>query len=386
MRTSRSAPLATAARALAITALVIWVVVSSTGATRPALVIGCGLAAAGSLLVGPRWPVLAPAVATAALILANTAGGLPADGRSDSPFLLMLIWSAFVAGRHAAPRWQPWNAAIGLFYMALVATGNPGSNVSDVVFPALLYFGPWLAGLSVQTLTTQAERARLWAAEAEAARETTVRNAILEERLDIARELHDIVAHRISAVSLQAQVARRQAEAGLSVTPDQLRTIEVTAQQSMADMRRLLGLLRPEDGAATLDPQASLADLGHLLETADASGHRVDFEQSGQARALAPAASLAAYRIVQEALTNARRHGGHGVTRMRMAWSDSTLHLEVTNPLRADQPPVHPGHGIHGMAERAQLFGGTLTSGIEGDRWAVRAVLPAPAIVPAAAL
>jgi signal transduction histidine kinase len=384
MRTSRFAPLATAARALALMALLLWVVVASTGATRPALVVGCGLAATGSLLVGPRWPVLPPAVATAALIVANTAGGLPADGRSDSPFLLMLIWSVFVAGRHAAPRWQPWNAAMGLLYVAMVAS-NPGANISEVVFPAVIYFGPWLAGLSVQTLTTQAERARSWAAEAEAARETSVRNAILEERLDIARELHDIVAHRISAVSLQAQVARRQAEAGLPVSPDQMRTIEVTAQQSMADMRRLLGLLRPEDGAATLDPQASLADLPHLLETADASGQRVDFEQSGQARALAPAASLAAYRIVQEALTNARRHGGHGVTRVRMAWSDSTLHIEVTNPVRMDQPPVHPGHGIHGMAERAQLFGGTLTSGVEGDRWAVRAVLPAPVVVQAAA-
>ena len=248
-----------------------------------------------------------------------------------------------------------------------------------------MYFGPWLAGLSVQTLTSQAERARLWAAQAEAAREATVRNAILEERLDIARELHDIVAHRISAVSLQAQVARRQAEAGASVTPDQLRTIEVTAQQSMADMRRLLGLLRPEDGAVTLDPQASLADLAHLLATADASGHRVDFTESGQARPLAPAASLAAYRIAQEALTNVRRHGGHGVTRLRMTWTDSTLHLEVTNPVRAGQPSAHPGHGIHGMEERAQLFGGTLTAGVEGDQWAVRAVLPAPSIAPAVA-
>ena len=385
MNAPRVARVVAAARVVALAALVIWVVVASAHAAQQGLVVLCGVAAAAALVLARRWPVLAPAVATAALIVANTVGGLPEDGRGDSPFLLMLIWSAFLGGRNAAPRWQPWIAAIGLAYVAMVVS-SPASGVSEVVFPAILYLGPWLAGLSVQTLTSQAERARLWAAEAEAARETTVRNAILEERLDIARELHDIVAHRLSAVSLQAQVARRQAEAGLPVPPDQLRTVEVTAQQSMADMRRILGLLRPEDGAATLDPQASLADLGHLLETADASGHRVDFEQSGQARALAPAASLAAYRIVQEALTNARRHGGHGVTRVRLAWSDSTLHLEVTNPVRAAQPSVHPGHGIHGMAERAQLFGGTLTSGIEGDRWAVRAVLPAPAIVPAAAL
>ena len=263
---------------------------------------------------------------------------MPENGSGDSPFLLILIWSAFLAGRHTAGRWQPWNAAIGLAFVAMVVS-SPGSGASEVVFPALLYFGPWLAGLSVQTLTSQAERARRWAVEAEAARETTVRNAILEERLAIARELHDMVAHRISAVSLQAQVARRRAEAGLAVPPEQLRTIEVTAQQSMADMRRLLGLLRPEDGAAPRDPQASLADLPSLLEAADAAGHSVDFSETGQARPLAPAASLAAYRIVQEALANARWHGGHRVTRLRTAWSDTTLHLGVTNPVRAGRPP-----------------------------------------------
>jgi signal transduction histidine kinase len=381
----RPRPLAryvTAARVLALAALLIWVSVVSTGASRPALVLACGVAAAASLLVAPRWPVLAPAVATAGLIVANTAGGLPEDGRSDSPFLLMLIWSAFVAGRHTAPRWQPWNAAIGLAFVAMVVSG-PGTGISDVVFPVLLYFGPWLTGLSVQTLTTQAERARLWAAEAESARETAVRNAILEERLDIARELHDIVAHRISAVSLQAQVVRRQAEAGLQVSAEQLHTIETTAQQSMADMRRLLGLLRPEDGSATRDPQASLADLPHLLETARASGQHVQLEEIGQARPLPPAASLGAYRILQEALTNARRHGAPGVTRVRMSWSDATLDLEVTNPVGRDQRAGLPGHGVHGMLERAGLFGGTLTSDREGDRWIVRALLPAPAIVQA---
>jgi signal transduction histidine kinase len=383
MRTPRLAPFFTAVRVLALVALLIWVTVVATGATRPALVVACGLAATAALLVGPRWPVLAPAVATAALILANTAGELPADGRSDSPFLLMLIWSAFVAGRHAAPRWQPWNVAIGLAYVALVVS-NPGSDIAEVVFPALLYFGPWLAGLTVQTLTTQAEQARLWATESEAARETAVRNAILEERLDIARELHDIVAHRISAVSLQAQVARRQAEAGQTVSPAELHTIETTAQQSMADMRRLLGLLRPEDGSATLDPQASLADLPHLLETAQASGQRVQLEEIGQARPLPPAASLGAYRILQEALTNARRHGAPGVTHLRMSWSEATLDLEVTNPVGRGHRAEPPGHGVHGMVERAQLFGGTLASGQEGDRWVVRAVLPAPAVVQAA--
>jgi signal transduction histidine kinase len=383
MRPARPALLLPALRALALAALLVWVVVAAGTAARPVLVAGCGAAAVIALGLSVQWPALAPAIATLALILTGALGGLPASG--DSPFLLVLIWSAFAAGRHAAHRWQPWIAATGLAFVAAVGS-KPESGLSDVVFPTLLYFGPWLAGLSVQTLNGQAERARLWASEAEAAREATVRNAILEERLDIARELHDIVAHRISAVSLQAQVARRQAEAGLAVAPDQLRTIEVTAQQSMADMRHLLGLLRPEDGAAALEPQASLADLSGLLETAHASGHQVDFIEVGQARALPPAASLAAYRIAQEALTNARRHGGHGVTRLCLTWGDSTLQLDVSNPLRERHPTTDPGHGIHGMTERAQLFGGTLASGVVSDQWVVRAVLPAPAIVGAAAL
>jgi signal transduction histidine kinase len=110
----------------------------------------------------------------------------------------------------------------------------------------------------------------------------------------------------------------------------------------------------------------------------------VQLEEIGQARPLPPAASLGAYRILQEALTNARRHGAPGATRLRIAWSEATLDLEVTNPVGRDQRAEPPGHGLHGMVERAQLFGGTLTSGREGDRWAVRAVLPAPAIVQAA--
>ncbi len=382
MPTIRLAPFVTVVRLIALAAVLIWAVVASADATRPSLVIACGLAGATSVLVGPRWPVLPPAVCTTALLVAGTAGGLPEDGRSDSPFILLLIWSAFLAGRHTAPRWQPWNAAIGLAYVAMVASG-PSSDIGEVVFPALLYFGPWLAGLTVRTLTARAEQARLWAVEAEAARETAVRNAILEERLDIARELHDVVAHRISAVSLQAQVARRHAEAGLAVNADQLHTIETTARQSMADMRRLLGLLRPEDGCATLDPQSSLADLHRLLETAQASGQRVQFEEMGHARPLPPAASLGAYRIVQEALTNARRHGAPGVTLLRVSWSDALLQLEITNPVGRDQSDVAPSHGVHGMVERAALFGGTLTSGREGDHWAVRAALPAPTIVQA---
>ena len=125
MNAARLARVVAAARVVALAALLVWVVVASARAAQPGLVVLCGVAAAATLVFAQRWPVLAPAVATAALIVANTVGGLPEDGRSDSPFLLMLIWSAFLAGRHAAPRFQPWIAAIGLAFVAMVVS-NPG--------------------------------------------------------------------------------------------------------------------------------------------------------------------------------------------------------------------------------------------------------------------
>jgi hypothetical protein len=152
--------------------------------------------------------------------------------------------------------------------------------------------GSTAAAICVQTLATQAERARRWAAESEAARERQVQHAVLEERMTIARELHDIVAHRISALSLQAQVVRRSIEAGKPVAAEQVRTIESAAQQSMTDLRRLLGLLRPDGERADLDPQASLDDLSNLLETARSTGHPVRFTQSGTSSA-APAGHIA---------------------------------------------------------------------------------------------
>jgi signal transduction histidine kinase len=356
--------------------LAVWVVVVAGRTDRPAVVIAAGAAALAGVATGGRWWL--PFVTLPAMLVAVTGGGLPDDGgNSDSPFVLLLMWSAYLAGRHGPGRRQPWNVALGFAYVALV-TGGSAHDVSQVVFPLLVFFGPLFVGFCVQTLATQADRARRWASESEAARERQVQHAVLEERMTIARELHDIVAHRISALSLQAQVVRRSIEAGKPVAAEQVRTIETTAQQSMTDLRRLLGLLRPDGERADLDPQASLDDLSNLLETARSTGHPVRFTQSGTPRPLPPAISLAAYRIVQEALTNARRHGAPGLTVVRLDWGDSALHLDIVNPVHAGQRPGTAGHGLLGMAERVRLFGGSLSTGSDREGWAVRATLPMP--------
>ncbi|MGW2939941.1 sensor histidine kinase, partial [Streptomyces sp. NPDC001156] len=152
--------------------------------------------------------------------------------------------------------------------------------------------------------------------------------------------------------------------------------------RARSDLRRLLGLLRPDGERADLDPQASLDDLSNLLETARSTGHPVRFTQSGTPRPLPPAISLAAYRIVQEALTNARRHGAPGLTVVRLDWGDSALHLDIVNPVHAGERPGTAGHGLLGMAERVRLFGGSLNTGSDREGWAVRATLPMPMPMP----
>ncbi len=373
------------ASAVVVVGLAAWVALVAGRSERPLVVVLVGAVAvaavAAAVATRHRWVTWLPFVTLPAMFAAVGMGGIPDDGgKSDSPFVLLVMWSTYLAGRHGVLRWQPWTAGLGLLFVVAAAGG--GDSASDVVFPLIMFFGPWLAGLSLQTLAAQADRARGWAVEAEAAREREVQHAVLEERLEIARELHDMVAHSISALSLQAQVVRRRIEAGQPVDAEHVRSIEATAQQSMTDLRRLLGLLRPADDHIDLDPQASFEDLPGLLGTAQAAGQLVLLEEVGTRRALAPATSLAAYRIVQEALTNARRHGAPGPTQVRVNWGETAVEIEVVNPVQPGQQRGQAGHGLLGMSERARLFGGVLTAEARDGCWVVHSTLPARALEP----
>lgn len=312
------------------------------------------------------------------MFLASQVGGTPESGSADSPFLLLLIWSAYVAGRHGGTRWIPWNAAVGCAFVAAVVS-SPGAEFGDFVFPTIVFFAPLAAGAAIKALAEQRERARAWAAESDRMRDAEVRHAVLEERVVIARELHDVVAHRMSALSLQAQLARREREAGNPTDVETLRRIESTARQSMADLRRLLGLLRPADAAAELSTPPSLDDIADLVEAADASGRRLNITEHGQRPVIAPALSMAAFRILQEAVTNARRHGDFGPTAVDLEWKTSHLLLTVTNPVSDHAQPPVAGHGLIGMSERAQLFGGSCSTSVRGGKWRVEVSLPLPA-------
>jgi signal transduction histidine kinase len=355
----------------AIAALVaVWAVLGAPGDWRARVAL-LALPLAASLVLARRWPIPAVGLSLAAVILADGAGDDP-----QSAFLLALIVSCFVAGRYAPPAHLPWvGAGVLLIVSGTLFDSEPG-GLGDAVFPVLFTAGPCLLGLAIQLGMRREHLMREQARRLDEMRGEEVRRASVEERLRIARDLHDLVAHDISAVSLQAQVARRGVEAGRPVDAGSLRRIEQSAQQAMHNARRLLGLLREYDdlGAA---PSPGLEDLDELVGHAQDIGQHVELEQSGPARRLPPALSQAAYRIVQESLTNARRHGSGGPTRVQVRWDRTGVDLRVVNAVGPGCDPV-PGHGLTGITHRAEMFGGTAQVGVRGEVWEVEVHLPVP--------
>jgi signal transduction histidine kinase len=202
--------------------------------------------------------------------------------------------------------------------------------------------------------------------------------AVMEERARIARDLHDIVAHHVSAIAVQAETARLTVE-GL---PDEGRThleaIGRTARDALAEMRRLLGVLREDaDGGAERDPQPGLARLHELVDTARAAGSPVRLTLQGEAVPLPPGIDLCAYRILQEALTNARRHAPGADVDVEVDYRADALRLRVRDHGPGPPEPNADGNGLLGMRERAIMVGGRLSTGAaEGGGFAVEAELP----------
>jgi signal transduction histidine kinase len=209
-------------------------------------------------------------------------------------------------------------------------------------------------------------------------RELAARDAVAAERAAIARELHDVVAHHMSVMVVQAGAARAVGDFDPAAASDALRQIESSGRTGLAEMRRLLGILKAEDDGDGRTPQPGLADLGELLDAMRATGLAVEAVVEGSSRSLPPGVDLSAYRIVQEALTNALRHAGGASARVLVRYEPNALELEIADdgPGPPDGAPTR-GHGLIGMRERAQLFGGAFEAGPRpGGGFLVRARLP----------
>ncbi|GHJ47213.1 hypothetical protein Cs7R123_45550 [Catellatospora sp. TT07R-123] len=263
-------------------------------------------------------------------------------------------------------------AAVTLVLQVLITAGSPQRSPDLANATLLLVLGmaaAWMGGYVVL------ERRRHTAA----ARVQASHQAVTDERLRIARELHDMVAHSIGIIAIQAGVGRRVIDTQPAEARNALAAIEDTSRDTLAGLRRMLGALRQADtGPAPLDPAPGLADLDRLAAVTADAGVRVDVRRTGSDRPLPPDLDLSAYRLIQEAVTNVVRHAGTDTCTVLVEQRDGELLLEIADEGRGGV--VGPtGFGIAGMRERVALLHGELAAGPRpGGGFVVRARLPLP--------
>lgn len=240
---------------------------------------------------------------------------------------------------------------------------------------------PLLVGREMRVRRERAEELRQKVADAEKEREESARRAVEAERARIARELHDVVAHQMTVMTIQAEGARRIANGADPRIREALDTIKATGHSALAEMRRVVGLLREADGSSPeLAPLPRLDDLGSLVEQVKSAGVPVELSVEGEARQLAEGVEVSAYRIIQESLTNAAQHGGPGVSAdVSVTYGDDSLDVLVVDDGRgaAASPSNGGGHGLVGMRERVAVLGGSFEAGANpGGGYRVRASIP----------
>jgi signal transduction histidine kinase len=327
------------------------------------------------LLLRRRFPFAAPACVFAALAAMTFA---EAEATTSSPTLLIALLLAFWSvGAHAEQRQAVAGLAIGFAAIVVVIERDPGVGYADTSGHFLVAAGIWLTAVALRRRARRATELEGRAARLVSEREEQERVAVAAERRRIARDLHDVIAHSVSVMIVQAGAARLL----LAEAPDRavgpLLAVEETGRQALGEMRRLLGVLRGREFQAALSPQPGLAELEALLAQARAVGLPVELTVEGEAGALPKGVELAAYRIVQEALTNARKHAGPAQAHVVVRYGKEELELEIRDDGRASPDGNSGGHGLVGMRERVALYGGELRAGSrEGGGYAVRALLP----------
>jgi signal transduction histidine kinase len=336
--------------------------------------------------------LLAPALT---VLLFGSLAGAVALSWSWEQWLLWSVAVDLAVGLIAAslPLWGSLPAAVVAFMAQVVAalaneafegaqhlgTPAPGPGYQEgtavAAFAGLAVIVAWLVGRSLRERREHTEALRASAAA----------EAVTSERLRIARDVHDLVAHSIGVIAVQAGVGRRVIDSRPEAARSALEAIETTSRETLAGLRRTVASLRRTGIDLDSPPPASvpgLADVDSIAGSAAAAGLRVDVCSAGFSRPLPAEVDLAAYRIIQEAVTNAVRHSGAGECRVSIEYQDDALVVDVSDTGRGGMPGVG-GFGVTGMRERAALLGGELTAGPRPEGgFRVRARLPLPATEP----
>lgn len=317
------------------------------------------------LLGRRRYPFGAPA---AVWLVAASASF--ADGRlipTTATAVATGLAAAFLLGRLRDASQARVGLAITVGAAAIVVHNDPTHTAGDYTFIPLLFAIGWIAGFALRERAEEAERAELRATHAESERESSARVAVAEERARIARELHDIVAHSVSVMVLQVGAVRHKLVDAAQEDRDALADVERTGRTALAEMRRLLGAMRRDDERVALAPRPGLGDLRTLLEQIGRAGLPVRLHVDGEPRPLPEALDLSAYRIVQEGLTNTLKHSGASRADVIVRYGHGELRLEVRDDGAGTAVNDGLGHGLVGVRERVNVYGGEMTADTTSD-------------------
>ena len=325
--------------------------------------------------------------------------------RRSHPVAVWLICGTIVAAYGLGPYPDPWlhsgvmvslytvaahssrstsrraaGATAGIIFAVFLADGG-NADVVDWTGVYVTSAAAWLLGENVRTQRAYANEMAARAEEAERRRDDEARRAVTEERLRLARELHDVTAHHVSVMAVQAEAGQALLPADPERAAQALGRIATSAREALGDLRRMLGVLRDDsDQGEGRSPQPGLHDLPKLAEEVEGAGVPVRLRVEGVPDDLRSSVDVSAYRIVQEALTNVLRHAPGASADVVVRFDAEAVEIEVTNERTtngAGPGPNGRGLGLVGMRERAALLGGRLDAGPEGDdRFVVRARLP----------
>jgi signal transduction histidine kinase len=334
---------------------------------------------AAALLLRRRAPFACACVAAAAFAVPELVGQLTVTLWGH---FVPLVIACYSVCRHAGHRRAAVGTALVVAAVLVAMLRLPVlGTVDNIPFAAVPLAVAAVAGRVLRRRSAHQRRTEERAARL-AELERTVTGALVEERARIARELHDVVAHCVGVMVVQAGAAEDLLDRAPAEARAPLRAVQDTGQQAVAELSRVLGLLRGGDEHG-LTPQPGTGELAELVDGVRRAGLPVAFEVRGCTRPLPPGVDLAVYRVVQEALTNTLKHAGPATARVLLTYGDHEVRAEVVDDGRLAPPPAElpaaAGHGLLGLRERVALYGGELCAGPgDGRGFAVRARIPVP--------
>jgi signal transduction histidine kinase len=361
-----------------------------------------GIGASGAVLgrgheLGPEGPLWFDELAMLAIVLplfarrrfpfgAPVAVGVAAAATSfvdhtvvpfDGVTFIVGCAALFLVGSLRDPRQAIAGFAVGEGALAVVVHNDPRTHVGDFVVASIIFTIVWAIGFGVGRKSVEAAEARERAARAEREREERARTAVEEERARIARELHDVVGHSVSVMTVQASGVRRLLRPDQEREREALLIVERTGREALAEMRRMVGVLRRPEEAPALAPQPSLEHLDRLVEQAREAGLPVELRVEGDAVELPAGVDLTAYRLVQEGLTNALKHARATRAEVLVSYGIGQIEVIVSDDGKGLGNGDGGGHGLVGMRERVSVYGGELDAGPQqGGGYRLRARLP----------